>query len=205
MTNINLQKGFAMPVIIAIIIFLVLVVGGGYYFTKIQPQTYSTNKDLAGKKELEGGAIINLDGAITQPDNATKEDNGAMMVKYTGTILAGNSSPLLDFTKADYDAAATSDKLVILYFYANWCPICKVEFPKMQEAFNELTVNEVVGFRVNYKDNETDNDEKALAVRFGIPYQHTKVFLKNGKQILKAPDSWDKARYITEVDKAINQ
>ncbi len=142
---------------------------------------------------------------VTKESAIVKKEGGVIMVKYTGTVLAGNSAPILDFTKADYGAAVASDKLVVLYFYANWCPICKIEFPQAKAAFNELNTDRVVGFRVNYKDNQTDADEENLARQFGVPYQHTKVFLKNGKQILKAPDSWDKTRYITEINKAIAQ
>jgi len=106
---------------------------------------------------------------------------------------------LLNYQKDLYESAISSDKLVVLYFYANWCPICRAEYPKMQEAFNELSGERVIGFRVNYNDNETDSDETALARQFGVAYQHTKVFLKDGKQVLKAPDSWEKDRYLSEI------
>ena len=123
-----------------------------------------------------------------------------------GTVLAGKSAPLIDYNKADYDTANESDKLVVDYFHANWCPICQEEVVNsLYPAFNELTTDKVLGIRINYKDNETDSDEKSLAVQYGIPYQHTKVFLKNGKQILKAPDSWSKMRYLDEINKAITQ
>lgn len=231
MTNNNSQKGFAMPVVIAIIALVVVVAGVGYFATRKQPQTAQPQ---VSEKTLEDGTVVKADGTVVKPDgtmvkpdgtmvkpdgtmvkpdgtmekkegDATmKKDEGAMM-KYSGAMLAGKSAPLLDFTKADYDAAVKTDKLLVLYFYANWCPICKAEFPNAQAAFNELTTNKVVGFRVNYKDSDTDNDEIALARQFGVTYQHTKVLLKNGKQILKAPDSWDKKRYLDEINKAITQ
>ena len=145
-------------------------------------------------------------GDILSEAMMKKTEGETIMTKYTGTVLAGKSAPLLDYNKADYDAAIASDNLVVLYFYANWCPICKTEIANaLYPAFNELTTDKVVGIRVSYKDNETDSDEKALAVQYGIPYQHTKVFLKNGKQILKAPDSWNKMRYLDEINKAITQ
>ncbi len=135
-----------------------------------------------------------------------KKEEGAMMAKYTGVVLAGTSALLLDYNKADYDAAIASDKLVVLYFYANWCPICKEETANaLYPAFNELTTDTVVGIRVNYKDSDTDKEEENLARQFGVSYQHTKVFVKNGKQILKAPDSWNKTRYLDEIHKALAQ
>lgn len=154
------------------------------------------------------GTMVKPDGAMVKPTSTSmeKKADGAMMAKYTGTVLAGKSAPLLDFTKADYDAAVKSDKLVVLYFYANWCPICKNETANaLYPAFNELTTDKVVGIRVNYKDSDTDKDEENLARQYGIPYQHTKVFVKNGKQLLKAPDGWDKARYLSEINKALAQ
>ena len=146
------------------------------------------------------------DGEMMKKDDGAMMDKEETMMKYSGVVLAGKSAPLLDYNKADYDAAVNSDKLVVLYFYANWCPLCKEEVASaLYPAFNELTTDKVVGIRISYKDSETDSDEKALAVQYGIPYQHTKVFLKNGNQILKAPDSWNKMRYLDEINKALIQ
>ena len=121
----------------------------------------------------------------------------------TGEVLAGKTSLLYDFSKAKYDEAIKSDKLVVLYFYADWCPICREEVPKMYAAFNELTTDKVIGFRVNYNDSDTDADEQKLASEYGIAYQHTKVFIKNGERILKSPETWDKQRYLDEISKAL--
>ena len=175
MTNNNSQKGFAMPIVIAIIALVVVIAGIGYFATKKQPRTTSKIQAPVGEKKMEE----------------------------TGSVLAGKSALLLNFTKADYDAALKSDKVIVLYFYANWCPICKAEFPEMQNAFNELSSDKVIGFRVNYKDDQTDNDETNLAKEFGVAYQHTMVFVKNGVRILKLPEGWDKNRYQSEINKAL--
>lgn len=116
-------------------------------------------------------------------------------------MLAGRqSAPLLEFVRSDYDEAVKSDGLVVLYFYANWCPICKREIPELYSAFNELDKDGVVGFRVNFDDSDTDGDETNLAREFGVAYQHTKVFLKSGRKILKSPETWDRKRYLEEIN-----
>ena len=167
--------------------------------SKEEAKVYTSCGDLS-----KGAMSATMDNGETMMSPSTGSGQEKMMAKYTGTVLAGKSAPLLDFTKADYDAVVKSDKLVVLYFYANWCPICKEEVASaLYPAFNELTTDKVIGIRINYKDSDTTSDEVELARQFGVSYQHTKVFLKNGKQILKAPDSWNKTRYLDEVSKAI--
>lgn len=116
-------------------------------------------------------------------------------------VLAGNQARYLEFSKKDYESALKDNKKILLYFYANWCALCKREQKETFAAFNELHDSDWVGFRVNYKDSDTDKDEEDLAREFGISYQHTKVILKDGKIVLKAPDSWDKERYLEEIAK----
>lgn len=195
----NLQKGFAMPMVIGIIALVVIIAGGGYFY--IQNQSSEVKKREQEKAMMEKEAMEKKESEAVME----KKEDETMMVKYTGTVLAGSSAPLLDFTKADYDSAVASDKLVVLYFYANWCPICIAEFPIMQKAFNELASDKVVGFRVNYNDNQTDNDEKNLAREFGVAYQHTKVFVKNGQRVLKSPEGWNGGRYASEINIYLNQ
>ena len=195
-----------MPIVIAIIALVVVIAGVGYFATKKQPQTTSTTQTPTDEKTLEDGTMVNPDGTMVKPTNGATGGmtSGETMMKYFGVALAGKSAPLLDFTKTDYDAALKSDKLVVLYFYADWCPICKNETASaLYPAFNKLSSDKVIGFRVNYKDDQTDNDETNLAREFGVAYQHTKVFMKNGQRILKSPESWDEKRYAIEIDKAL--
>lgn len=163
-----------------IVIIVVLIVGAGIFFITRSSSTPQ----------------------IPSPQSGTPTDSSPS-AQQAGEVLAGKNSLLYDFSKAKYDQAIESDKLVVLYFYANWCPICKEEVPKLYDAFNELTTDRVIGFRVNYNDSETDKDEEALAKEYGVAYQHTKVFVKNGQRILKSPEGWDKKRYLDEIQKAI--
>ena len=198
--------------IIAIVVVVVVLGGVAYYtdWSRVENAKIAEEKAMMEKKamaEKEAMEQKDKEAMMEKKNEETmmKKDEGVTMAKYSGTVLAGKSASLLDFTKADYDTAVKSDKLVVLYFYANWCPICIAEFPIMQRAFNELTTEGVIGFRVNYNDNQTDSDEKNLAKQFGVAYQHTKVFVKNGQKILKSPEGWDDKRYNTEISKVLTQ
>ncbi len=142
--------------------------------------------------------------ACTSPQieiTKNKQQTAAIEPAYTGELLAGNISQYRAFTQIDYTKALKEKKKIVLNFYADWCGVCHAEQPEIVAAFNELHDPDVIGFRVNYKDSDTDDAEVALAKKFGITYQHTKVLLKNGQRVLKAPDSWSKERYLAEVGK----
>jgi len=175
--------------VFGLIILVIIVVASLMFSQGKNDSQIMGSGDYMMEDNIDGTAMEGLDESV-------------MMKK--SLILAGSSSLLLDFTRSDYEEAVASGKLVVLYFYANWCPLCKEEFPKMQSVFDALLRNNVVGFRVNYKDSDTDLDEIELAKQFGIAYQHTKIFIRDGKQILKSPESWNEVRYAAEIEKAIN-
>jgi thiol-disulfide isomerase/thioredoxin len=183
-----------MAKVFPIFVAVLLVLAGYFYFFGIEDvlleEVVKEEEVVDGKQSEE----------VSDNDFKTEVDE----IKFTGTVLAGNSSTLLDFNQVDYDTALKTDKLVVLYFYATWCPICKKEVASaFYPAFNELDHDKVIGFRVNYNDSDTDANEVALAREFGVAYQHTKVFVKNGNRILKSPESWSKEKYFEEIKKAI--
>ncbi|PIQ91427.1 MAG: hypothetical protein COV70_03830 [Parcubacteria group bacterium CG11_big_fil_rev_8_21_14_0_20_39_22] len=196
--KIKKEKGAATGVIIAIVAVLIMVVGIFYYNLIPRGDDNLMMKD--DDSMTEGEKMIEENGAMNDDSTMIEGEDSMMTGSYMGQVLAGSSAPLLDFKEEDYEKAILSDKLVVLYFYANWCPICRAEFPKMQAAFNELQSSEVIGFRVNYNDNQTDDYEENLAREFGVAYQHTKVFIKNGERVLKSPESWEQSRYISEIN-----
>ena len=210
-----MQKGMGTPAIIALIAVVVVALGAAYVAMMPEGEKMmGKGHDMAeeGDKMMQDGEAMKDAGEQMMQDgdkmmHGDDGDAGFMSpagVSYYGDVLAQSpdGAVLLDFNQSDYENAIANEKLVVLFFYANWCPICAEEFPKMEEAFKELPAG-VVGFRVNFNDSETDSYEKGLASQFGVAYQHTKVFVKNGARVLKAPDSWDTARFISEITNAL--
>lgn len=156
--------------------------------------TKSTETNAMEKKAKVDEVPIGEIPLIENPPN--------LITSYAGKVLAGTeSTKYLEFNKADYEKALKEKKKILLYFYANWCPICRAEQPETFAAFNEINDPDLIGFRVNYRDSGTDSDEEALAKEFGVSYQHTKVLLKEGQRAGKWPDSWSKQRYLDELSK----
>lgn len=136
----------------------------------------------------------------TAPVESIEVHKDLLLTPYSGKILAGSSSPYIEFNKADYDKAASENKIIVLNFYADWCPTCRSEQPHVFAAFNSLNDENIVGFQVNYKDKYTDKDEKEMAKEFGITYQHTKVIIKNSKVAVRSLEAWEKDKYLSELN-----
>ena len=184
-----------MQKIVVVILVAVVLLGGVAVFSDSFFSSRSNNEDTTKTKT----PVSKTDA--TEADTATPSVDNSVSNQFTGEVLAGKSSPYLAFNQADYVLAGQQKKIIVLDFYANWCPVCRAEAPVFKSGFDGLTSNTTVGFRVNYKDTETDSDEKALADQFRIPYQHTKVIIKDGKEAARFSDAWDEATFKTEMAK----
>lgn len=165
---------------------------------EVMVQEIEPNNDVMMEEKTE--EIVEEPTSEQQNQETT---NGVMMEKtsndYMGQLLAGTTTPYLQFNQADYEKALADGKTILLNFYAEWCPSCRAESPVIEEAFDSLKTTEVVGFRVKYKDGESQF-ERDLAKQFGVAYQHTKVILKDGELALKSPETWSVERYLSEIE-----
>ena len=146
---------------------------------------------------LKGGESIWMDGSFMEAGEMMEEESNQR-------ILAGTKSKYYRFDKSHYEKSLAEGKVIFLDFHANWCPICKQEQPNIFEAFNELSNENVVGYQVHYNDDETNDDDKEMAKKFGVTYQHTKVIInKNGEVALKSLEAFSKERVIDEINKVV--
>src|SRR3989344_5201513 len=75
--------------------------------------------------------------------------------------------------------AAASDKQKLLFFHANWCPICRATEEEILENILPLPKDLII-FKTDY------DSEKELKQKYGITYQHTFVLIDNrGNELIK--------------------
>jgi len=119
---------------------------------------------------------------MEKDDSVMENKDDAMMKKENG-VMEKSSGRYVEYSKANLDQAA--GKRRVLYFYASWCPICKPADADFKKNSSKIPENTTV-IRVNYNDPETDQEEKDLAKKYGVTYQHTFVQIDGqGKEIAK--------------------
>lgn len=117
------------------------------------------------------------------------------------TLIAGDTSQYHLWNSALFEKANEEGKFIYLEFSANWCPVCKQQEKDLILGFERLANPNIIGFKIPYRDSETTDEHAALARKYGIAYQHTKVIVQNGNILLKSPEAWTTERFLTEVNK----
>ncbi len=117
-----------------------------------------------------------------------------------GKLLAGTKTKYYEFTQAEYEAAVAAGKTVYLEFYADWCPICRTQQNELIDGMSKMSREDLVAFRVNYKDAQTDEFETALADKYKVPYQYYKIVLKGDEVLHTSGDSWDSETLVSTLN-----
>jgi len=165
-----------------------------------QPQVMEKKEAFTETSEEMQTEREAMEKAGMTPEEIEKSE---MMEKTTlePGLIGGDISKYYDLDKAKFDQAVAEGKTVYLEFSANWCAICQKQKLHLKAAFAELDDPNVVGFKIHYKDDQTTDEHNALAQQYQIAYQHTKVVLKGGQQVLKSPEAWTKDKFLEEMRK----
>ena len=138
------------PVVIIGILIILSVLGiGTFVFSQKTAVPQAENIDTD---------IENNQAADTQQKTAASQ------------AIVQNAPRYIEYTKSAFDGAA--NKRQVLLFYANWCPTCRPADASFLQNKNQIP-EDVTLIRVNYNDTDTDAEEKALAQKYGVTYQHT--------------------------------
>lgn len=127
---------------------------------------------------------------MMQKDETSMDSNDAMMRKDDDEMENDKmmddkmtASRYVQYSKSTLDSASSNRR--VLFFYASWCPTCRPADANFSQNTDRLPEDLTV-IRVNYNDPETDQEERDLAKKYGITYQHTFVQIDSaGNEIAK--------------------
>jgi cytochrome c biogenesis protein CcmG, thiol:disulfide interchange protein DsbE len=114
--------------------------------------TPSTGEDLNNNGEKPAK---NSEGMPLVPDFTLKDENG------------------IEYSLSDY-----SGKVVIINFWASWCPPCRREMPEFQKLNDEVKTSEdVVLLMINLTDGQRETKDRALKYLSDGNYDFNTVLL----------------------------
>jgi thioredoxin 1 len=87
--------------------------------------------------------------------------------------MTTNASAVVHVTDGTFDGVVTSERPVVIDFWAEWCGPCRAIAPALEEIARDLGDQVTVG-KVNV------DEQPALAGRFGIRSIPTLMFFKDG-------------------------
>lgn len=173
------------PLVLALLLVAAAAGGATYYVRQ------------TGRAELTTGPDIPVG-----PRESSPSPTATVSVSPAGEPSAPPAAAQMvaEFSMAGYTNAVKTGKLAVLYYYANWCPVCKAEFPTFQASIRDLNESRVASFRVNYNDSDTDSEETAAAKTFQVGYQHTLVIVKNGNLAFKGSVAgWTQEQFTEKI------
>lgn len=153
------------------IIIIILVIAGAW--AVFGSDTEQDSADQAMQNKNANSEVAENKNTNVQMEKESDSD----------TTVDENAARYVEYSPETFKEASGSRR--VLFFYANWCPICKPADEDFRDNADVIPADVVV-IRVNYNDTATDDAEEALAQTYGITYQHTFVQIDaNGQQVTK--------------------
>jgi len=99
---------------------------------------------------------------------------------------------VLKITKTNFESVKTSEKTVLLDFYADWCGPCRMVSPIVDQISEENPQYLVCKINVD--------EEPELAAQFGVVSIPTLVVMKNGEIVKKSAGARPKAQILAMLE-----
>ncbi len=199
----------------ALLILLVLVLAGGIYYRRqlvdwassfitnvispAQRTAPSTPRGTSTSRALVSTTPVVTTTAIIVTSTPT---SSPLILTFSASKLAGTNSPLLPFGASDFKRALDAHKLIVLYFYSNSTTSSIEEYPEIIDAFNQLSTDKIVGFKINVNDDITEA-ELRVTRDYNVATSNTKIFLKYNQEVLRSSESWDQQEYLNQFTKIL--
>ncbi len=178
---------------LSLIIILIIISGCANPAKELQDTGIGLIKG-GGKPVAIASPSISAETPLVRDLITGQEEKSADLTKYANNYYR--------YDPVAYQNALAEKKVVYLYFYANWCPICKASRPKILDAFNKINYDDVVGFEVHYNDDEVKDFDKDITRSYQIPYQHTTVISKNRGEVYRSLQELSTDEIIKELENA---
>lgn len=103
----------------------------------------------------------------------------------------------LEFTDANFqELAISSDKPVVVDFWAEWCGPCRMVGPIVEELAKDYEGKAIIG-----KVDVDNNNE--ISAKYGIRNIPTILFIKNGEVVDKQVGAVQKSVLAEKLDKLV--
>lgn len=131
---------------------------------------------------IAGVGVVLVGGVLFAANQLSQKADVAKMAQENSAMEKNAISRYIEYSKASFDQAGTRR---VLFFYANWCSTCRPTDANLKENTGKIPEDATV-IRVNYNDTETNQEEKDLAKKYAVTYQHTFVQIDSeGKEVAK--------------------
>lgn len=144
-------------------------------------------------------ALLATFGGATAVLTATKSNRSERIAAYTAQIASEatamkKGSSYISYADFSAQKATYKDAHVVLYFYAPWCPTCRVLDKDVTANVSNLPANTVIV--------KTDYDSSvSLKKKYGVTYQHTLVQIDaNGEKVKKWSGSPKLKDVVSEIE-----
>lgn len=167
----------------------IIIVGGGLLV--FQNMKAAPSDDAMMKEE---GEMMQKDDAMTKTDDSMMKQEDAMTEKTDDSMMKEEGAMMKKGSYEPYapeKLALAAKGKVVLFFHADWCPICR---PLDAELMSKGVPEGVHVLKVNY-DTATE-----LKKKYGVTYQHTFVQVDaQGNLIAKWGDAITLAQVLAKV------